>query len=125
MTKSGETPVRRHPLRARAGLSFLFRRGGTDFMARIVGQKLSEALGQQVIVDNRPGAGSTLGFELGVRAAPDGYTFNMITPSWSINPSLYPIKFDAASDYTPILLVARGPFVIVVHPSLPVRNTRQ
>ena len=69
--------------------------GGTDFMARLVGQKLAETLGQQVIVDNRPGAGSTLGFELGVRAAPDGYTLNMITPSWSINPSLYPLKFDA------------------------------
>jgi tripartite-type tricarboxylate transporter receptor subunit TctC len=49
----------------------------------------------------------------------------MITPSWSINPSLYPIKFDAGSDYTPILLVARGPFVIVVNPSLPVRTTRE
>jgi len=99
--------------------------GGTDFMARLVGQKLSESLGQQVIVDNRPGAGSTLGFELGVRSPPDGYTLNMITPSWSINPSLYPIKFDAATDYTPVLLVARGPFVIVVHPSLPARTTRE
>ena len=99
--------------------------GGTDFMARVVGQKLSDVLGQQVVVDNRPGAGSTLGFDLGVRAAPDGYTLNMITPSWSINPSLYPIKFDAAGDYTPIVLVARGPFVIVVHPSLPARTTGQ
>ena len=99
--------------------------GGTDFIARIVAQKLTESLGQQVIVENRPGAGSTLGFETGVRAAPDGYTFNMITPSWSINPSLYPIKFDAATDYTPIVLVARGPFVIVVHPSLPARTTRE
>jgi tripartite-type tricarboxylate transporter receptor subunit TctC len=99
--------------------------GGTDFMARLVGQKISEALGQQVIVDNRPGAGSTLGFDLGVRSPPDGYTLLMITPSWSINPSLYPIKFDAAVDYTPVLLVARGPFVIVAHPSLPARTTRE
>ena len=99
--------------------------GGTDFMARIVGQKLSEALGQQVIVDNRPGAGSTLGFEFGARAAPDGYTLTMITASWSINPSLYPIKIDALTDYTPVLLVARGPFVIVAHPSLPARTTRE
>jgi tripartite-type tricarboxylate transporter receptor subunit TctC len=99
--------------------------GGTDFMARIIGQKLSESLGQQVIVDNRPGGGSTLGFELGARAAPDGYTLTMITASWSINPSLYPIKFDATSDYTPILLVARGPFVIVAHPSLPARTARE
>ena len=77
--------------------------GGTDFMARAVGQKLSESLGQQVVVDNRPGAGSTIGFELAMKAPPDGYTLLMITPSWSINPSLYPIKFDAAKDYTPIV----------------------
>jgi len=99
--------------------------GGTDFMARAVGQKLSESLGQQVVVDNRPGAGSTIGFELAMKAPPDGYTLLMITPSWSINPSLYPIKFDAAKDYTPIVLVARGPFVIVVNPSLPVHTTRE
>jgi len=99
--------------------------GGTDFVARLVGNKLSEAVGQQVIVDNRPGAGSTIGFELGVRSPPDGYTLTMITASWSINPSLYPVKFDAAADYTPVLQVASGPFVIVVHPSLPARSTRE
>jgi tripartite-type tricarboxylate transporter receptor subunit TctC len=99
--------------------------GGTDFMARLIGQKLSESFSQQVVVDNRAGAGSTLGFELGVKAAPDGYTLNMITPSWSINPSLYTIRFDAANDYTPIVLVARGPFVIVVNPSVPAHTTRE
>jgi tripartite-type tricarboxylate transporter receptor subunit TctC len=99
--------------------------GGTDFMARAVGQKLSESLGQQVVVDNRPGAGSTIGFELAMKAPPDGYTLLMITPSWAINPSLYPIKFDAAKDYTPIVLVARGPFVIVVNPSVPAHTTRE
>ena len=99
--------------------------GGTDFMARLVGQKLSDSIGQQVIVDNRPGAGSTLGYDLGMKSPPDGYTLVMITPSWSINPSLYPVKFDAAADYTPIVFVARGPFVIVTHPSLPVRTTRE
>jgi tripartite-type tricarboxylate transporter receptor subunit TctC len=60
-----------------------------------------------------------------MKAPPDGYTLLMITPSWSINPSLYTIKFDAANDYTPILLVAHGPFVIVVNPSLPARTTRE
>src|SRR3954462_8141817 len=64
--------------------------GGTDFFARLMGNKLTEGLGQQVIVDNRAGAGSTLGYEFGVRAAPDGYTLIMISPSWVINPSLYP-----------------------------------
>ena len=98
--------------------------GGTDFVSRLMGARLGEALGQQVIVENRPGAGSTIGYEYGVRAAPDGHTLTMITGSYSINPSLYPIKFDALKDFTPIIWVARGPYVIVVHPSLPVKTTR-
>ncbi len=99
--------------------------GGTDFVARLMGNKLTEALGQQVIVENRSGAGSTLGYEYGVRAAPDGYTLTMISPSYVINPSLYPIKFDAVNDYTPVITVARGPYVVVVHPSLPVKTVRE
>jgi tripartite-type tricarboxylate transporter receptor subunit TctC len=99
--------------------------GGTDFVSRLMGSKLGEALGQQVFVENRPGAGSTIGYEYGVKAAPDGYTLTMITGSYSINPSLYPIKFDPLKDFTPIIWVARGPYVIVVHPSLPVRSTRE
>ncbi|MGZ8211157.1 MAG: Bug family tripartite tricarboxylate transporter substrate binding protein [Burkholderiales bacterium] len=99
--------------------------GGTDLIARVVGQKLGESVGQQVIVENRGGAGSTIGYDAGVRAAPDGYTFILITPSWAINPSLYPIKFDPLTDYTPVMLVARGPLVIVVHPSLPVKSVKE
>ena len=99
--------------------------GGTDFVARLMGNKLAEALGQQVLVDNRPGAGSTIGFELGVRAAPDGYTFTMISPSYAVNPSLYALKFDPLNDFTPVIPVARGPYVLVVHPSLPARTTRE
>jgi tripartite-type tricarboxylate transporter receptor subunit TctC len=98
--------------------------GGTDFVTRLMGGKLGEALGQQIIVDNRPGAGSVIGFELGVKAAPDGYTLTMISPSYAVNPSLYPIKYDALTDYTPIIWVARGPFVLVVHPSLPAHNVK-
>lgn len=98
--------------------------GGTDFVARLMGHELAEALGQQVIVENRAGAGSTLGYEFGVRAAPDGYTFTMITPSYAINPSLYPIKFDPLNDFTPVIHIARGPFIVVVHPSLPARTTQ-
>ena len=99
--------------------------GGTDFIARLLAQKLTEALSQQVIVENRAGAGSTLGIEAGIRSTPDGYTFNMITPSYSINPSLYAIKFDPVNDFTPVILVARGPLVAVVHPSLPVKTLRE
>jgi len=99
--------------------------GGSDFVARLMGGKLAEALGQQVFVENRPGAGSTIGYEFGVKAAPDGYTLTIITGSYSINPSLYPIKFHPLNDFTPVIWVARGPYVIVVHPSLPVRTTRE
>ncbi len=99
--------------------------GGSDFVGRLMGAKLSEALGQQVIVENRAGAGSTLGYEFVIRSAPDGYTLAVITPSYAINPSLYPLKFDAVNDYTPIVPIARGPYVVVVHPSLPVKSIRE
>ena len=99
--------------------------GGVDFVARLLGHRLTEVLGQQVIVENRPGGGSTIGIEHGIRAAPDGYTLLMVSPTYSINASLYPIKFDPLADFTPVILVARNPYVIVVHPSLPVRTTRE
>jgi tripartite-type tricarboxylate transporter receptor subunit TctC len=98
--------------------------GGSDFVARLLASRLTEPLGQQVIVENRSGAGSTLGYEFGMRAAPDGYTLTLITGSYAINPSLYPVKFDPVNDYTPIIAVARGPYVMVVHPALPVKNVR-
>ena len=99
--------------------------GGSDFVARLIGNKLTEALGQQVIVDNRGGGGGTIGVELGVKAAPDGYTVTLITPTYAINPALYPLKFDPLSDFTPVIPVARGPYVMVVHPSLPARNVKE
>lgn len=99
--------------------------GGSDFVARLTGQKLGEALGQQVIVDNRPGGGANIGIELAMRAAPDGYTLLQITPSYTINPTVRPVKFDALADYTPIILEGKGPLVVLAHPSLPARNARQ
>jgi tripartite-type tricarboxylate transporter receptor subunit TctC len=99
--------------------------GGVDFIARLVGQKLGEALGQQIIVENRPGAGSAIGTEFAIRSAPDGYTLLEISPSYTINPSLQPPKFDPLNDYTPIVLIGKGPFVVVAHPSLPARDGKQ
>jgi tripartite-type tricarboxylate transporter receptor subunit TctC len=99
--------------------------GGVDFIARLVGQKLGEALGQQVIVENRAGAGSAIGTEIAVRSAPDGYTLLQISPSYTINTSLQPTKFDPINDYTPIVLMGKGPFVVVAHPSLPARDAKQ
>src|SRR5262249_51665525 len=82
--------------------------GGSDFVARFVAQRLTELVGQQVIVENRAGGGGTIGYEYGVKSPPDGYTLTIITATYTINPSLYPIKFDPLHDFTPIVRVARG-----------------
>lgn len=99
--------------------------GGSDFIGRLLAQKLSEAVGQQVIVENRAGAGGTLGIEAGIRAVPDGYTFNVITPSYAVNPSLYTLKFDPANDFTAVVPIARGPLVASIHPSVPAKTLRE
>ena len=101
------------------------RAAASDFVARFVAQRLTELLGQQVVVENRAGGGGTIGYEYGVKSAPDGYTLTIITATYTINPGLYPIKFDPLHDFTPIVRVARGPYVIVVHPSLPARNVKE
>jgi tripartite-type tricarboxylate transporter receptor subunit TctC len=99
--------------------------GGADFMARLIGQKLTDSLAQQVIVENRPGGGASVGMEYGLRAAPDGYTLTQITPSYTINPSVRPVKYDPLTDYTPIVMEGKGPLAVLAHPSLPARNARQ
>ncbi len=99
--------------------------GGTDFIGRVAAQKLTEALKQQVIVENRPGAGGTLGAEIGVKAAPDGYTFTVIAGSYAVNPSIYKLAFDPVNDITPVIQFSQGPLLVVVHPSLPVKNIKE
>ena len=98
--------------------------GGTDFIARIAAQKMTEAMGQQVIVDNRPGAGGSLGAELGTRAQPDGYTYTLIAGSYSVNPSIYKIAFDPVNDITPVIQLSQGPLLIVAHPTLPAKTAK-
>jgi len=98
--------------------------GGTDFIARVAAQKLTEAFKVQFIVENRPGAGGTLGAEVGARAAPDGYTFTVIAGSYSVNPSLYKLAFDPVNDITPVIQFSQGPLLVVVHPSLPIKNMK-
>jgi len=101
--------------------------GTTDILARAVAQKLSEAWGQQVIVDNRPGAGGNIGSELVAKSAPDGYTLLMGTVgTHAINPSLYAkMPYDHVKDFTPVILVAGVPNVLVVNPSLPVNSVTE
>ena len=102
--------------------------GGTaDLLARTVGQKMAESFGQQVIIDNRPGAGGNLGADLAAKAAPDGYTLLMGTvATHAINPHLYPnLPYDAAKDFAPIILLATLPNLLVVNPSLAATNVKQ
>ena len=98
--------------------------GGTDLIARITAQKLTEAWGQQVIVDNRPGAGGIVGTEMGVRAAPDGYTFTLMGSSYTVNPSFYKLSFDPINDITPIAQISQGPFIVVLHPGVAARTVK-
>ncbi len=94
--------------------------GGSDFVARVIGQKLSELLGQQVVVDNRPGAASLLGTEIAARSAPDGYTLLLADSGFAINPAFYRnIKYDPIKDFDPVSVVAETPYLLVVNPGLP------
>ncbi|MCI3951248.1 MAG: transporter substrate-binding protein [Burkholderiales bacterium] len=100
--------------------------GGTDTMARTLGQKLTEALGQQVIVDNRPGGGANIGAELAAKSPPDGYTLLMCTIAHATAGSLYrKLGYDVVRDFTPVSLLATTPHILVLHPSVPVKSMKE
>lgn len=100
--------------------------GGSDIVGRIVAGKLTEQMKQQVFVDNRGGAGGSIGTEAAVRSAPDGYTLVLASTSEiAVNPAIYTkLTYDTVRDLAPIALIASTPVVAVVHPSLPVRSVR-
>jgi tripartite-type tricarboxylate transporter receptor subunit TctC len=100
--------------------------GGTaDMLARAVGQKMTESWGQQVIVENRPGAGTNIGTEVAAKAPPDGYTLFMPTVANAINPTLYPkLNYDLMRDFVHIINFAKVPGIVVVHPSVPAKNVK-
>lgn len=100
--------------------------GAVDGPTRIVAQELSKRLNQQVVVENRPGAGATIGAELVAKSAPDGYTLLLASQTNAISATLYPqLKFNSLDDFAPITLIGREPGVLVVHPSLPVQSIQE
>jgi tripartite-type tricarboxylate transporter receptor subunit TctC len=100
--------------------------GAADVPGRIVGQHLSEALKQQVVIENRPGAGSTIGAEAAARAAPDGHTLFMLSNTHFVSAALYKkLAYDALNDFTPISQATNAPNVLVVHPSLPAKSIKE
>ena len=104
-----------------------FPAGGTsDVLARLVGQKMTEAWGQPVVVENRPGAGGNIAAEAVARAVPDGNTLLMSFTSHAINASLYPqLPFDPERDFTPLTMVSTSPAMLVAHPLVPANNLRE
>jgi tripartite-type tricarboxylate transporter receptor subunit TctC len=99
--------------------------GGNDFIARFVARRLAPALGQPVMVENKPGAGGTIGIEAGLKAAPDGYTLTLISSAYTITPHLYQLHYDPLADIAPIIQMSRGPLLAVVNPSVPANNVQE
>lgn len=100
--------------------------GTTDVVARILGKEIGDALGQPVVVENRPGAGSNIASEMVARAEPDGYTLYMVAVTSAINQTLYKnLRFDLVKDFTPVALAVRVPNVLVVNPKVPAKSVKE
>ena len=100
--------------------------GGTDILARALAQKLNEAWGVPVIVENRGGANGSIGTAYVAKSAPDGHTALFVPSGFAVNPSIYPkLPFDAVKDFTPVSLLAEGPLVLSLHPSFPPRTVKE
>ena len=100
--------------------------GNTDIIARIVAPEMSKSLGQQIVIENRGGAGSTIGTEVVAKSAPDGYTLLMVSAAHVINPAMIrKLPYDSIKDFAPITIVADVPTAFAVHPQLPVKNVKE
>ena len=99
--------------------------GGVDTSGRMLGQRFTEAWGQQVVAENRPGAGGTIATELVARAAPDGHTLLMTSMGHTITPAVYKLSFDTIKDFAPISLFVQSASVLSVHPSVPVKTVKE
>jgi tripartite-type tricarboxylate transporter receptor subunit TctC len=123
-TAGAQQPYPSRPIRLIVGFA---PGGNTDTVARVVGQKLGERLGTQVVIDNRGGAGGTIGTDIAARATPDGYTLTMgTTTTHAIAVAAYSkLRYDPARDFQPAALVAIAPYLLVVHSSLPPRTLKE
>jgi tripartite-type tricarboxylate transporter receptor subunit TctC len=99
--------------------------GSSDIAARVIGQKFTESWGQQVIVENRPGAGAVTGTDLVAKSPPDGYTLLLQTIAFAIIPSLRKLPYDSVRDFAPVTQISALPLVLVVHPSVPAKTVKE
>ena len=96
--------------------------GGSDILARLLGPQVADALGQQIVVDNRPGGGGTLGAGIAVQAAPDGYTMILVSGSYGANPALHKLTYDSVNDITPFILIGETGLIATIFPKSPIRT---
>src|SRR5258705_6266146 len=100
--------------------------GPTDLFARLMGAKLGERLGQPVLVENRPGAGGSVGAEAAAKATPDGYTLVLVSSSFAVNATLYPkLPYDTLKDFAPVTLLASAPFLLAANQGVPAGSVRE
>jgi tripartite-type tricarboxylate transporter receptor subunit TctC len=99
--------------------------GSNDVVGRVMATALSDALGKQVIVDNRSGAGGVIGTEVAANSPPDGYTILVISIAHAVNPWLYKLNYDPIKSFTPVGIMASGTNVLVVNPELPINNVKE
>src|SRR5688572_272278 len=99
--------------------------GGADIVARVIAKGLSERLGQQVVADNRAGAGGVIGTELGARAAPDGQTLTFVPASFTMQPALRKLPYDPIKSFVPVSRVGKGDYVLVVAPAVPAKTVKE
>jgi len=99
--------------------------GGTDNLARIIEPFVSKALGAPIVIENRPGGGSTIGMDQVAKAAPDGYTLVMTDTSIAVNPSLKPLPYDTLNDFVPVSLLAAAPVILMAHPKVPAKTLQE
>ncbi len=122
----GEAPAQAYPVKPVRLIVPYAPGGGADAVARLIQPRFGDYLGQQIVIDNRAGAGSNLGNELAARAVPDGYTLLMGAAAMAINVTLYrSLAYDPVKDFTPVTLLATSPNIVVVHPSLPVKSIKE
>jgi tripartite-type tricarboxylate transporter receptor subunit TctC len=123
----GSVVAQNYPTRAvRLVVPFPAGAGVNDILARLVAQKLTDSLGQQIVVDNRPGASGIIGTDIVAKAQPDGYTMLIMSVSFASNPSLYKkLPYDTEKDLAPVTLISSGPLVLVVHPSVPAKSVKE
>lgn len=125
LTAAGAHAQEKYPTKPIRLLTPFAAGGGSDILARMIGPQVSAVFGQQVVVDNRPGAGGTLGAGIAVRSDPDGYTLILVSGSYGANGALHDLPYDTVTGITPIILIGTTPLLVSVHPAVPIKTIKE